>query len=376
MPKDIDNDLNIEEDFYDKDRKFERKYRKMVSTRDRSKYKKTDQDNLNKKKKPHPALENPDLRHGRVLAISAEGIVVDSKDASYICSLKGALKKEKTKKKNLIAVGDIVYFEDTQDGSGVINYVTPRHSILSRADNLRRNKEQLIAVNIDQVLITVSVFLPKLKPSLVDRYIIAAKNGNMHPVIVLNKIDLIKNPPKGMDPAHIEKERYVYNQFIKVYSKLNVPIYEVSCEDKTGIEELNKVMQGKASVFSGQSGVGKTSLINHLLKLNLKTAGIVQRTRKGSHTTSTAKLLPLEHEGFCIDTPGIKSFGLWQLDTQDLQHYFTEFKIYTHGCKFQNCTHIHEPDCGVKGAVETESISLLRYQSYYDLMTKPDEDWR
>lgn len=376
MSKDIDKNLSIEEEFYDKDRKFERKYRKMMTTKDRSKYKKTDQDKLKKKKHQAPDEDNPNLKFGRVLAITAEGILVDYDDTSFMCSLRGALKKEKTKKKNLVAVGDLVYFEDMGEGLGVISYISPRHSILSRADNLRRNKEHIIAVNIDQVLITVSLFYPKLKPSLVDRYIIAAKKGDMKPVIVLNKTDLLENPPKDLDPAHIEKEIQLYHEFIKAYKLLDIPLVEVSCVNKKGLDQLNHMMEKKASVFSGQSGVGKTSLINELLKLNLKTSEIVQKTHKGAHTTTTATLLPLENEGFCIDTPGIKSFGIWKIDTHDLQHYFTEFRAFSHQCKFQNCTHIHEPDCAVKEAVENSNISHLRYDSYYDLMTKPDEDWR
>lgn len=376
MSKDFDETLNIEEEFFTNDRKIDRKYKKLLSTKDRSKYKKTDQDQLKKRNTEETALANPNIKRGRVLVVTIEGILVDAEDTFYSCSLRGSLKKEKTKKKNLIAVGDLVLFEPLDGDKGVISYVEPRHSILSRSDNLHRNKEQLIAVNIDQVFITVSLFKPKLKPSLIDRYIIAAKKGNMRPIIVLNKVDFAKNPPQEVDPAHIKKELDLYKEFKKTYKKLDVLLVEVSTVTGEGLNTLHTLMEGKASVFSGQSGVGKTSIINSLLQLDLKTADLVAKTLKGSHTTTSAKLLPLAKEGFCIDTPGIKSFGIWKIDTQDLQQYFTEFEKFTHKCKFQNCTHIHEPECGVAKAVEEGKVSFLRYESYFDLMTIPDEEWR
>lgn len=369
-----DHHLNLEEDFFSHDRKSEKKYRKTLSAKDRSKYKKTDQEKLDHR----PSYENTSshVRKGRVLAIKPEGMLVESQSTQYLCSLKGSLKQEKTLKKNLVAVGDFVLFEPNGESNGVIVDVQPRYSVLSRADNLRKNKEQLIAVNIDQVLIVVCAIAPRLKPSLVDRYIIAAKQGNMEPVIIVNKVDLLIHPPAEVDDATFEEEVAIYEAFIDVYSKLDIPLIEVSCSTGQGIEELKKIMENKASVFSGQSGVGKTSLINTVLGTSFKTADIVSKTYKGSHTTTVTTLIPMENQGFCIDTPGIKSFGIWNIKPQDVQQYFSEFHQFSPHCRYQNCLHIEEPECAVKTACEEGFISPMRYRSYCDLVLIPDDTWR
>lgn len=373
----IDDHLTIEEDFFFHDRKSEKKIRKELSAKDRSKYKKTDQEKLEKKalylsKK----LSSSTTKKGRVLAVTPEGMIVDHEDQNYLCTLKGLLKKERTHKKNLIAVGDFVIFEPSDGFTGVIVDIEPRYSILSRADNLRKNKEQLIAVNIDQLFIVVSVVMPHLKPSLVDRYIIAAKQGNMSPVIILNKVDLLTNPPKELDVPTFKEELALYHSFIATYKQLDIPIIEISTVTKQGLEELREMMKEKASVFSGQSGVGKTTLINCILGTNLKTADVVSRTYKGAHTTTTAQLIHIDHASFCIDTPGIKSFGIWKVNQSDLQNYFYEFQEISKECKYQDCLHLQEPDCAVKKAIEDGTISPMRYQSYYDLVTLPEDNWR
>lgn len=372
----IDHHLNLEEDFFSHDRKSEKKYRKELSAKDRSKYKKTDQEKLEKKPLYSTVFLPPDVKRGRVLAITPEGMIVECDDEQYACTLKGSLKQEKTTKKNLVAVGDFVLFHSQEPLQGVIMDVEPRYSVLSRSDNLRKNKEQLIAVNIDQVFIVISAILPKLKPSLVDRYIIAAKQGNMHPIIVLNKIDLLTHPPEELDAATFQQELDLYHTFMAVYTHLGIPLVQVSCTTGEGIDQIKELMKGKASVFSGQSGVGKTSLINKLLGTSFKTADIVSKTYKGAHTTTTTQLIPVDHQSFCIDTPGIKSFGIWNIAPQDVQHYFAEFAAFSSQCRYQNCLHLEEPECAVKAAVEAGVIAPMRYASYYTLVLIPDDAWR
>lgn len=366
MSDEIDKHLNLEEDFFSKDRKFEKRYKKAVKQKDRSKYKKTDQDKLKKHSKQQ-STEDENLKKGRVLEITPDNIHVDFEGEKYLCSLKGALKKERTKKKNLIAVGDFVYFDVLDDDTGVIKTIADRFSILSREDNLRRRKQQIIATNIDQVLITISIFFPKLKPALVDRYIISAKKGNMIPVIILNKLDLLKHPPENLTKDMIREETERYQEFKNVYSNLGHPFLELSALEESGLDELKALMKNKASVFSGQSGVGKTSLINALFKTEYRTRDIVRKTFKGAHTTTSSRLIPVDGHGFCIDTPGIKSFGIWELSFSDLHSHFQEFHKYESKCKYPNCSHIHEPDCGVKLALEEGLISTIRYHSYLDL---------
>lgn len=361
-----DAHFDYEDDFLDKDRKQFRKERKIAVAKDRSKFKKTDQDQL-KKRAPVPSAQDH-LKKGRILAITPEGMVVDSEGDRFLCSLKGAMKQQNKQIKNLVAVGDIVLFEPSEDAQGVIAQIEERSSILSRADNLSRKKEQLIAVNIDQVLITTSVVLPPIKPFLIDRYIIAAHKGNMEPIILVNKIDLFDDPPQLIDQKALEEEKAIYEAFLKTYTDLGITIFPISAKTGEGIEALKREMQGKTSVFSGQSGVGKSSLINAVIGTNLNVGPIVESTSKGSHTTSTAHLIPIEGGGFCIDTPGIKSFGVWDLEKNEIQSYFSEIMNYAQGCKYQDCNHLEEPDCAVKRALEEGLISPLRYSSYCALM--------
>ncbi len=352
---------SFEEEYHAKDRKSSRKERKRAVLEDRSKYKKTDQDQR-KKREIEPLQEG--LLRGRVLSILPEEILVDVSHKLYRCQLKGSLKKEKNQLKNLIAIGDFVRFsEDT----GIISSIEERYSVLSRADNLLRRKEQLIAVNIDQVIITASVVSPPLKPFLIDRYIIAAQKGNMQPIIVVNKVDLL---------SVSEEEKELFLETKKTYEELKIPFLGVSIKTREGIDRLKDLMEGKASVFSGQSGVGKSSLINAILGTQLAVGSIVEKTFKGSHTTTRAHLIPLEKEGFCIDTPGIKSFGLWDLSKEEIQNYFPEIESYAHQCKYPSCSHQKEPGCAVQIAAKEGAISSLRYASYCALIEAMQQEHR
>jgi len=346
--------FDYEEAFHKKDKKKYRKERKILSKKDRSKYKKTD---LEKQKKVLPKKETA---KGKILAILADGILVDFEDTLYTCNLVGALKKETIRIKNLIAVGDVVQFIPYEDLTGSIVHIEERYSILARAEQGKRGKQQLIAVNIDQVLITVSVVLPPLKPTLIDRYIIAALKGNMDPIIVINKIDLLKDSPK---------EQELFEKVVEIYRSLEIPTLPVSVQTDEGIEDLKKIMEGKSSVFSGQSGTGKSSLINAVTGSHLLVGEIVAKTKKGSHTTTATHLLPIDGGGFCIDTPGIKSFGMWELKKEEIRQYFFEIAEMGKHCKFDDCSHMHEPDCAVQNAVQEGAISRLRFDSYCALMT-------
>lgn len=364
-----DHYRDIEEEYGFFDRKAGKKQRKIDSATDRSKYKKTDQAKYLKglQDEKESKLIKDNLLEGRVLSIMPQGIIVEWNHQLVSCILKGLLKRDKIHLKNLVTVGDFVLFENISEGEGIISHVKPRFSILSRAEPLSQRKEQIIAANIDQVLITVSVVNPILKPPLVDRYIIAARKGGMEPVIVVNKIDLLKS--QDLDPILVDVEKEVYEEFIKAYAKLDIPVIPVSVSTGFGIDKLRAAMRDKASVFSGQSGVGKSSLINAIAGLDLRIGDVVDKTRKGSHTTTTTNLIPLEFGGWCIDTPGIKSFGVWDLKQEEVERYFTEIYSCGRQCKFPNCTHTHEEDCAVIEEVENGSISPLRYDSYQALMT-------
>ncbi len=355
----------VEEEFFGEERKKGKKQRKHAIATDRSKYKKTDQDKIVKRAKDKEQEKEEHLR-GRVLSVMSQGISVDCEGKIITCALKGILKKDKTQLKNLVTVGDWVRLEEICPGEGQIYSVEPRQSVLSRADNLSRRKQQLIAANIDQVLITVSVVSPPLKPFIVDRYIIATQMGRMIPIIVVNKIDLFED--STFDNSLRAEEKVLYDEFISAYRKAGLRVIGVSAATGEGIDDLRREMQGKASVFSGQSGVGKSSLITAVTGMALLVGPIVGKTQKGTHTTSAASFLQLPSGGWCIDTPGIRSFGVWNLNKEDIEAYFTEIYACGRKCKYPDCSHLHEQECAVIRAIEAGEISLLRYRSYQYLI--------
>lgn len=357
MDKNDDTLYDIyEELFVEENPRSFKKQRKSLAKKDRSKYKKTDQ----KKKKSLLQTELPQGEQGRIISIQPSNFQVLTEDDHLItCTLKGALKLEKTRQKNLLAIGDLVHIERESDEQGIITTILERESILSRRSHGQKSRqEHIIAANVDQVLITTSVHEPALKPALIDRYIIQARKGNLTPIVLINKIDLIESA----------SERKMLKELAALYESLDVTCILVSAENKKGLKKLKKVMENVTSVFSGQSGVGKSSLINAITSSNLRVGEIIERIQKGAHTTTKASLIPLKPSGFCIDTPGIRSFGMWELSLQDIGNYFRDFHPYYLDCKYPNCTHRHEPNCKVKEAVETKLISSYRYQSYMTLM--------
>jgi len=363
----MDDHFDVEEEFHSKEsRKIYRKERRLASKKDRSKFKKTDE----KKRKKPLSLSDDDIKRGRVLCIVPEGVIVDHEGQELLCTLKGIFKKEVDQVKNLIAVGDFVRFTE----EGVITGIEERTSILSRADTLSQRKAQLLAVNVDQVLIVSSVCLPPLKPHLIDRYIIAAQKGNMRPFIVINKIDLFHDLSLSYELR--EKEEALLDELSRCYKQIGIPFFPVSANTQEGIELLKDAMRGKTSVLSGQSGAGKSSLINVLLGLSLKTGEVVSKTKKGAHTTTSARLIPIDGGGFCIDTPGVKSFGLWDLEPWEVQDNFPEIKEAARDCRFPDCAHLKEPDCSVIKKVEEGMISPLRFASYCALMASLKEEHR
>jgi ribosome biogenesis GTPase len=188
----------------------------------------------------------------------------------------------------------------------------------------------------------------------------------MEPLIVINKIDLLENQEEN-DPLFLAREKECYEQALRAYAAVGIPLISVSTMHGTGIEELRQAMRDKASVFSGQSGVGKSSLINAITGLQLRIGEIVEKTKKGTHTTTTTHLIPLEFGGWCVDTPGIKSFGVWDLEHEEVEGYFPEIHHLGLDCKFADCTHTQEEQCAVLKALEEGKLSPLRFESYHAL---------
>lgn len=356
-----------ESDYFDT-RKDHRHERKAAQKRDRSKYKKTDREKV----QAVPELSEKELKEGIVTGIRPQQFFVSSGNSTFICSLRGFLKKENTAQKNLVVVGDRVLFEPNSPTEGVIYTVLERKSVLSRLDHLSQQKEHLLAANVDQLFITISVVDPLLRPAIIDRYLIAAIKGNLHPVIICNKIDLLDDPAYGDFEREVQKE--ILLECETAYNAIGYPFVPVSSKTGVGIDSIARMMKDKISVFSGQSGTGKSSIINAATGLDLKVGKTVLRTRKGSHTTSSTQLLPLASGGWCIDTPGIKSFGVWDLQEEDLKEYFVEIAEASAGCKFPDCQHLGEPGCKIPDAIVAGTISELRFESYLTLLSSLKQD--
>lgn len=363
--KNEDDFLDYEEAFHAKYKKDNRSLRKRAMQKDRSKYKIS---NIKQNQKD-PLPKEKDEQKGLIIQVLPENkLVVELENHHQIlCSFKGSMRFEKTLNRNLIAVGDFVHVKLLDKESGSITYVCERKSVLLRKESKQTQRNQILAANVDQVLITLSVLHPKLKPHLIDRYIIAAKEGNIQPVILFNKIDLL-DPPFTENASAIKKVRKHVQELSKLYRSLGYVVLQLSAETGKNISRLKKQMRGKISVFSGQSGVGKTSLINALSGRQGKTHEVMKHSQKGVHTTTVAHLFPIDKEAYCIDTPGIKSFAMGNIDPTLLQTYFEEIATIAQQCRFKGCTHSHEPHCAVKEALQHGEISLHRYLSYCNLM--------
>ncbi|MGJ8680267.1 small ribosomal subunit biogenesis GTPase RsgA [Paraglaciecola sp.] len=263
-----------------------------------------------------------------------------------------------------VVCGDQVLFRPGKDLSlsisGIIEAVEDRKSVLTRPDFYDGVKP--VAANIDQIIIVSSV-LPSLSLNIIDRYLVASEDVEITPVILLNKVEMLTSEER----AEVETQ-------LNVYRDIGYQIVYTSCKTLTGVEQLAACLKDKVSVFVGQSGVGKSSLINVLLPDADEVIGdISDNSGLGQHTTTTAKLLHFPAGGDLIDSPGVREFALWHLPTERLTNGFIEFRDYLGGCKFRDCKHQNDPGCVLKEAVEKGKVSQQRYQSYHKILSNMDE---
>lgn len=356
--------IYLEDNFFPNEKKASRQSRKIASKTDRSSHKYTDL--KQKQKHQHLAYEQleqeSNLDPGMIIHIAADTYKVLYNDCIYSCTLRGNLKKNKSHIRQIAIIGDHVLFQKDTNNTGTIWHIKPRTSTLSRPFKSHSNKQHLIAANIEKLLITVAFGSPKIDAFLIDRYIISAQIGNLQPIIVCNKSDLL-----NQESLEIQKDRELFEKLQNIYPNLDIPILAVSAHTSEGIPELLKLMKESTSVFSGPSGVGKSSLINALAQTSLEVGPLSQKNQSGMHTTTQASLIRLPYGGFCIDTPGITDIGLHQIPLQDIRLHFVEIAECGYNCKFQNCLHRHEPHCAVKEAVNQGNIDPLRYESYLAL---------
>ncbi len=288
---------------------------------------------------------------GRVLRVHGLSTIIHTAQGEFECSIRGLLKSLATDLQNVVVAGDWVRVVPAAENQAVVVRVESRRNFINRTS---RGRQQVIASNIDLALIVASVQEPALKPNLIDRFLIAAEKANIQPIIVLNKVDLI-------DPATIQP-------LIGVWGQLGYPIVSVSAATGLGIERLRELVAGRDSVATGQSGVGKSSLLNAIdPTLKRRVGHVSDDNSKGRHTTTTAELIPWIGGGHIIDTPGIRQFQLWDVIPEEVEGYFRDLRPFTHQCRYPDCTHSHEEDCAVKDAVADGWIDVRRYDGFLQI---------
>lgn len=280
------------------------------------------------------------------------------------CRIKGKFRIKGIKTSNPIAVGDKVDFEFIkEDNTGLISTIEPRKNYIIRKATRFHHEAHLIATNIDQAFLMISLKNPKTPLEFIDRFLLSAEMFFIPSSIVLNKTDLLTDNQ--------------INEFIDIYKKAGYTVYPISVEKDQGIHELHEQMKNKLTLISGNSGVGKSSFINSINpELNLKTNKISEYHKAGKHTTTFSEIFQLSKEVMVVDTPGIKSFGVIELEKNEIGLYFKEIFHQSKQCKFTNCTHIHEPGCAVVEAVKSNIIAYSRYRSYVNIFTDEGEKHR
>lgn len=304
-----------------------------------------------------PKIDRDNWIAGRVLRNHGLNSVVATDDGrQFRCMVRRLLKTISTDERAVVTTGDRVWIRPSLNGEGFIERVEPRHGLLTRAS---RGREHVLVANVDQVVIVMSLVEPEVKPHLIDRYLASAEQGGLKPILCLNKADIA-------DPVEVQP-------LLGFYSQLGVPTILTSAATGLGLPRLKRLLKDRQSVFSGQSGVGKSSLLNAVQPgLDLGVRAVSENNQKGRHTTTTAQLLKLDFGGWVVDTPGIRQFQLWDIIPEEVEGFFAEFRPFVPLCGFPDCTHTHEERCAVQEAVGKRLISEQRYWSYLGLFQGDD----
>jgi ribosome biogenesis GTPase len=304
------------------------------------------------------------IMQGLIIKSTGSWYQLQTKDGQRIdCRIKGIFRTKGITTTNPLAVGDVVDFDmEPEQETGVITNLQPRKNYIIRKSINLSKQGQIIAANLDQALLVVTLVSPRTSLGFIDRFLVTAEAYDIPAKLIFNKLDLFSD--EGLE---------ILAGYKAIYEKIGYPCYEVSALEGTNIELVQELLKDKVTLFSGHSGVGKSSLINALLPdLDLRTNQVSDWSDKGMHTTTFAEMFELPQGGFIIDTPGIRELGVIDIEKQELSHFFPEMRALMNQCRFNNCRHINEPGCAVLEAVENGEIELSRYESYLSIYNGKD----
>lgn len=307
---------------------------------------------------------------GTVYKSTGSWYTVKSLQGDFIeCRMKGKFRMKGIKSTNPIAVGDMVDYELDQTSdtvTGTIYHIHERKNYIVRKSVNLSHQMHIIAANIDRVFLLITINNPPTTFSFIDRFLVTAEAYGIETILVFNKIDTL-------DEVTLDDQLYMQH----VYQEIGYQCLRVSAAERKGIEVLKELMIGNTSMFSGHSGVGKSTLVNALEpNLDLKTKTISEQSKQGQHTTTFAEMYDLSFNASIIDTPGIKGFGIVDMEPQEISDYFPEFFRLKDQCKFNNCLHKEEPHCAIKAALDKDEIAWSRYNSYLKILEGDDEHYR
>lgn len=280
------------------------------------------------------------------------------------CKIKGNFRLKGIRSTNPVAVGDNVEIALNSEGTAFITHIEERRNYIIRKSQNLSKQSHILAANVDQAFLIVTVNYPQTSTTFIDRFLASAEAYSVPVVLVFNKYDILS-----------DDERHYQQSMIHLYETIGYECREVSATTGEGVDGLHALLKGKITLLSGNSGVGKSTLINKILpEANLRTAEISDAHNTGMHTTTFSEMLELPEGGYIIDTPGIKGFGTFNMEPEELTSYFPEIFHFSKGCKFSNCTHTHEPGCAVLKAIDDHYIAQSRYQSYLNMLEDKDEN--
>jgi ribosome biogenesis GTPase len=306
------------------------------------------------------------MTKGLIIQSTGANHIVNVDGQNYSCSIKGKLRLKGYKSTNPVAVGDYVDFDIMTDDTGVITKIHSRKNCIVRKSTNLSKETHVIAANIDQALFLFTTRSPETTTVFLDRFLVAAESYSIPVIIVFNKIDIYK-----------EEEFSNIAEIMATYAEIGYQVIDISVTKKYKLTMIEEILKDKISLIAGHSGVGKSSLINAVAPgFDLKTSTISDIHKSGKHTTTYARMLELPFGGFIIDTPGIRGFGLVQLKKEEIYHFFPEIFKISKDCKYYNCTHVNEPNCAVKLAIEQGEIAWSRYKSYLNMFLDDKEKHR